>query len=262
MTIAQIGSQVTAKLKGFKLPADYTVEISGTLADMKTGGQEMGQALLIGIVLLYILLVWMYKSFVHPLTIMLSILIPVAAAMWGLLLFHKPMCKPAIMGLILLAGTVVNNAILLLDFILTARANGMSKDEAIARAVRLRFRPIVMTAASTAIGLTPLIFELAVGMERMSPLGIVAAFGLIMGIFSSTWIYPVLYSVFDSAAEFFKGPPPKTVSVVLVFCLIGWAGTTRAQTNAPLQMTLEQAVGLRPDLESDGGRAQAGACRR
>lgn len=242
MTIAQIGSQVTAKLKGFKLPADYTVTLSGTLADMKTGGDEMGRALLIGIVLLYILLVWMYKSFVHPLTIMLSILIPVAAAMWGLLLFHKPMCKPAIMGLILLAGTVVNNAILLLDFILTARANGMSKDEAIAQAVRLRFRPIVMTATSTAIGLSPLIFELAVGMERMSPLGIVAAFGLIMGIFSSTWIYPVLYSVFDSATEFFKGPSPRTVSVVLAFCLIGWAGTTRAQTNVPAQMTLEQAV--------------------
>ncbi len=242
MTIAQIGGQVTARLKDFSLPADYTIEISGTLDDMKTGGQDMGRALLIGVVLLYILLVWMYKSFVHPLTIMLSILIPVAAAMWGLLLFHKPMCQPAIMGLILLAGTVVNNAILLLDFILTARADGMSKNEAIAQAVRLRFRPIIMTAASTAIGLTPLIFELAVGMERMSPLGIVAAFGLIMGIFSSTWIYPVLYSVFDSAAEFFKGPSPKTVSTVLVACLIGWAGTAPAQTNAPVQMTLEQAI--------------------
>jgi len=243
MTIAQIGKQVKAKLKGFMLPADYSVEISGTLADMKTGGREMGRALLIGIVLLYILLVWMYKSFVHPLTIMLSILIPVAAAMWGLLIFHKPMCKPAIMGLILLAGTVVNNAILLLDFILTARANGMSKDEAIVQAVRLRFRPIVMTAASTAIGLTPLIFELAIGMERMSPLGIVAAFGLITGIFSSTWIYPVIYSVFDSIFEFFREPSSKTISVLLVFCLVGWTGTVSARASSvPVQMTLEQAI--------------------
>jgi TolC family type I secretion outer membrane protein len=241
-TIAQVGAQVKARLKGLKLPEDYAVEVSGTLADMKTGGGEMGRALLIGIVLLYILLVWMYKSFVHPFTIMLSILIPVAAAMWGMLLFHKPMCNPAMMGLILLAGTVVNNAILLLDYILTARANGMPKDEAILQAVRLRFRPIVMTAASTAIGLMPLVFEMAVGMERMSPLGIVSAFGLIMGIFSSTWIYPVIYSLVDSATEFLKGSSPKTVSAVLVFCLIGWAGTARAQTSVPVQMTLDQAV--------------------
>ena len=243
-TIARIGKQVTARLKGFNLPADYSVNISGTLDDMKTGGSEMGHALMIGMVLLYILLVWMYKSFVHPFTIILSILVPVAAAMWGLLLFHKPMCKPAMMGLILLAGTVVNNAILLLDYILTARAQGMPKDEAIVQAVRLRFRPIVMTAASTAIGLTPLIFELAVGMERMSPLGIVAAFGLIMGIFSSTWIYPVIYSLVDSGVERFKSPFKTTAATagVLVLFLSGWAAMVHAQTNRPVIMTLGQAV--------------------
>ena len=242
-TIQQVGKQVNKHLKGLKLPADYSIEISGTLGDMKTGGAEMGRALLIGIVLLYILLVWMYKSFIHPFTIMLSIFIPVAAAMWGLLIFHKPMCKPAIMGLILLAGTVVNNAILLLDYILTARANGMSKDEAIKEAVRLRFRPIVMTAASTAIGLTPLVFELAVGMERMSPLGIVAAFGLIMGIFSSTWLYPVIYSLVDSAVEKIKGPSPKTVTAIILFALLTFAGNVRAAgTNQTVTMTLPQAI--------------------
>jgi len=166
ITIAQVGGQVKKKLQGLELPEDYKVQISGTLANMKTGGEEMGNALKIGVILLYILLVWMYKSFVHPLTIMLSILVPIAAGVWGLFVFHKPMCKPAMMGMILLAGTVVNNAILLLDHILKARASGMSKNDAIVEAVRLRFRPIVMTAASTALGLTPLVFEMAVGMER------------------------------------------------------------------------------------------------
>ncbi len=241
ITIAQIGGQVKKKLHGLELPADYSVELSGTLANMKTGGEEMGKALMIGIVLLYILLVWMYKSFVHPLTIMLSILVPIAAGVWGLFIFHKPMCNPAMMGMILLAGTVVNNAILLLDFILTARASGISKDEAIMQAVRLRFRPIVMTAASTALGLTPLVFEMAVGMERMSPLGIVAAFGLIMGIFSSTWIYPVIYSLFDSATEFFKGGSSVKTATLTVLLLALFAIPVRAeQTHQTL--TLEQAV--------------------
>ncbi len=243
LTIAQIGGQVKQKLKGLKLPADYSITVSGTLDDMQTGGREMGRALMIGIILLYILLVWMYKSFIHPLTIMLSILIPVAAAMWGLMLFDKPMCKPAIMGLILLAGTVVNNAILLLDFIITARAQGMSKDEAIVQAVRLRFRPIVMTAASTAIGLTPLVFEMAVGMERMSPLGIVAACGLIVAIFSSTWIYPCIYSLVDSLVEKVNGPATKTVVAgVMLMLLVGGLNSSPAYAAAPVKMTLEQAL--------------------
>jgi len=241
LTIAQVGGQVKKKLQRLELPADYSVELSGTLANMKTGGVEMGNALKIGVVLLYILLVWMYKSFVHPITIMLSILVPIAAGVWGLFIFHKPMCKPAMMGMILLAGTVVNNAILLLDYILKARAEGMSKDDAIMQAVRLRFRPIVMTAASTALGLTPLVFELAVGMERMSPLGIVAAFGLIIGIFSSTWIYPVIYSLFDSATEFFKGGSTVKTATLTVLLLALFVIPVRAEQ--PHQtLTLEQAI--------------------
>ena len=201
LTIKQVGKQAMQRLKSLRLPADYSIKVSGTLENMKTGGKEMGHALIIGIIMLYILLVWMFKSFLDPFTIMLSILIPVAAAFWGLLLFDKPMCKPAIMGVILLAGTVVNNAILLLDFIIEARKKGVPKDEAIIQSVRVRFRPIVMTAASTALGLSPLVFELAVGMERMSPLGIVAAVGLLVGIFGSVWIYPCIYSLFDSITE-------------------------------------------------------------
>ena len=201
LTIKQVGMQAMAQLKSLTLPNGYSINVSGTLENMKTGGKEMGGALMIGIVMLYILLVWMFKSFLHPFTIMTSILIAVAAAMWGLLLFDKPMCKPAMMGMILLAGTVVNNAILLLDFIIKARKKGVPKDEAIIQSVRVRFRPIVMTAVSTALGLTPLVFEMAVGMERMSPLGVVAAVGLLVGIFGSVWIYPCVYSLFDSMAE-------------------------------------------------------------
>jgi len=241
LTIAQVGGQVKKHLKGIRLPEEYKIEISGTLANMKAGGEEMGNALKIGVILLYILLVWMYKSFVHPLTIMLSILVPIAAGVWGLFVFHKPMCKPAMMGMILLAGTVVNNAILLLDYILKAREMGVSKDEAIVQAVRRRFRPIVMTAASTALGLTPLVFEMAVGMERMSPLGIVAAFGLLMGIFSSTLLYPVIYSLFDSATEFFKGGSTmKTATLSLLLFALLALPVQAQQTNQT--MTLNQAI--------------------
>lgn len=199
-TIGQVAGMATERLAAITTPAGYTVDVSGTMADMKTGNAEMGKALMIGFVLLYILLVAMLKSFAHPVTIMAAIPLAIAGAMWGLLLFDKPMCKPATMGMILLGGTIVNNSILLLDFILNARKAGMAKDEAILQSVRLRIRPILMTTVSTIVGLTPLVFEIAVGLERMSPLGIVAATGLTIGTFLTMIVIPVVYSSIDSFA--------------------------------------------------------------
>jgi multidrug efflux pump subunit AcrB len=199
-TIAQVAAMATQRLAKIKAPAGYQIQVSGTASNMKSGKQEMGKALLIGLVLLYMLLLAMFKSFKHPITIMSAIPLAVAGAMWGLLLFDKPMCKPATMGLILLGGTIVNNSILLLDFILHARKRGMAKDEAIVQSVQLRIRPILMTTVSTIVGLTPLIFEMAIGLERMSPLGIVAATGLLVGTFLTMIVVPVVYSTLDSVS--------------------------------------------------------------
>ena len=200
-TIAQVAKMAAKKLVPIKTPDGYTIAVSGTASDMKTGKQEMGKALLICLVLLYMLLLAMFKSFKHPVTIMAAIPLAIAGAMWGLLLFDKPMCKPATMGLILLGGTIVNNSILLLDFILNARKNGLEKDQAIIQSVQLRIRPILMTTVSTIVGLTPLVFEMAVGLERMSPLGIVAAFGLLIGTFMTMIVIPVVYSSMDSISN-------------------------------------------------------------
>lgn len=202
-TIAQVAKMAGMRLSKIKPPQGYHVEVSGTITDMKTGKQEMGKALMIGIVLLYFLLLAMFRSFGHPVTIMAAIPLAVAGAMWGLLLFDKPMCKPATMGLILLGGTIVNNSILLLDFIIEARKRGVDKVEAILQSVQLRIRPILMTTTSTIIGLVPLIFELAVGLERMSPLGIVAASGLLVGTFLTMIVIPVVYSSLDSVGARF-----------------------------------------------------------
>ena len=200
-TIGQVAKMAKKRLAKVPTPEGYRIEVSGTSADMKRGRQEMNGALRIGFVLLYILLVAIFKSLRHPVTIMAAIPLAVAGALWGLLLFDKPMCKPAMMGMILLGGTIVNNSILLLDFIINTRAQGVPKREAILQAVRLRIRPILMTTVSTVIGLMPLILALAVGLERMSPLGIVAATGLIVGTFLTLVVIPVFYSVFDSLAQ-------------------------------------------------------------
>lgn len=221
-TIGQVAKMVNKRVAGIPLPHGYAIEVSGTPADMATGSAEMNQALKIGLVLLYLLLLAMFKSFRHPAAIMAAIPLAIAGAMWGLLLFDKPMCKPGTMGMILLGGTVVNNSILLLDFILNARKAGIPKDEAILQSVRLRIRPILITTVSTIVGLIPLAFEMAVGLERMSPLGVVASTGLFIGTFMTLIVIPVVYSSLESLMigwkrvwQFLLGTTPPTPQEVV-----------------------------------------------
>lgn len=261
LTIAEVTQQAQQRLEDLQLPAGYTLEIAGTLRDMNESGQELGQALLIGLVLLFILLLALFRSFLHPFTIMLSIPLAAAGGMWGLLAFNKPFCMPALMGIILLGGTIVNNAILMLDFILEARRGGTAKDEAILQSVQLRLRPILMTAVSTVVGFSPLIFEMAVGLERMSPLGIAAASGLLFGTVVTLVIIPVIYSTLDSLTELTgtllkKGKRvPVSMGLLLIFTLSS-GGQVRAM-QLPAQLSFEKAVDIALQNNPDLVQAQA-----
>lgn len=196
-TIKQVAGMTEERLAGIEPPRGYEIEVAGSAADMMDTQKRLMRSLLIGVALLYVLLLAMFGSFSHPLTIMAAIPLAIAGALWGLLLFDKPMSMPGNMGMIFLAGTVINNSVLLLDFILHARREGLERDEAIVQSVSLRLRPILMTTCSTCVGLSPLVFEMAVGLERMSPLAIVASTGLLVGTFLTMVVVPVAYSCLD-----------------------------------------------------------------
>jgi multidrug efflux pump subunit AcrB len=206
VTIGHAAKRVEKRLADVNLPAGYSIEVSGTISNMAASNKRMMKALRVGLVLLFVLLLPMFRSFTHPFTIMAAIPLAVAGAFWGLLIFDKPMCKPAMMGIIFLGGTIVNNSILLLDFIIKARADGMDRENAIIHSVKLRMRPILMTTVSTVVGLLPLIFEMAVGLERMSPLGIVAASGLVAGTILTIVVIPVVYTIMDDLSAKISGP--------------------------------------------------------
>lgn len=196
-TIRHVTSEAVGRLGGIGLPDGYGIQVAGSAADLGESIGMLGKALLLGVVLLYFLLVSLFNSFTAPLTI-LSIVPPaIAGGLWGLLLFDKSMSMNAAMGFILLSGTIVNNSILLLDFIIESRKRGAFRTLAVMRSVKVRTRPILMTATSTIIGLTPLVMEWAVGLERMSPLGIVAATGLIFGTVLTMVFVPVVYVTLD-----------------------------------------------------------------
>lgn len=201
MSIAQVTQKAKHRLQDLELPGGYQIEFSGTTADMNKTQKRLKRSLVIGVVFIYLLLLSMFGSFLHPLTIMAAIPLAIAGSLWGLLIFDKPMCMPGNMGMIFLAGIIINNSILLLDFIIESRQQGWEKEEAIKRAVELRVRPILMTTFSTVVGLSPLAFEMAVGLERLSPLAVVAGTGLLIGTFLTMIVVPVVYSSLDSLKQ-------------------------------------------------------------
>ncbi len=253
-TIVQVASQVGKRLRGAHqvLPAGYGIKVSGTPADMEEAKRRLMKALVLGLILLYLLLVPMYRSLVYPLVIMVAIPLAAVGAVWGLLVFNKPLCMPAIMGIILLGGTIVNNSILLLDFILQAQARGKGREDAIVDSVRIRTRPILMTATSTIVGLTPLVFEMAVGLERLSPIGIVAASGLLLGTFLTMIVVPVVYTLVDDLVGWFR--PNRRVLAGVVVALFLFTSYAFAEEDKGLVVmsfrdVVKQAIEHAPDVE-------------
>jgi len=199
--ISHLQEDVEAALAGIPLPAGYTLSHEGEIKQMDESFARLGQALALGLVLLYFSLVPAFRSWLHPLTIMSAIPLAVIGGIWAMLLAGKHGCMPSFMGMILLAGIVVKNSILLIDFIAEAREHGASTLDALIGSVRVRTRPILMTAVSTAVGMIPIAAEWAIGLERLSPLAIVAIGGLLVSTFLTMVYVPALYSLFEDAQQ-------------------------------------------------------------
>lgn len=202
--ITQLHADVLKSLQGLELPPGYHISYQGDIKQMTESFGRLGRALILGLVILYFFLVPAFKSFIHPLTIMAAIPMALIGAAWGMLILDKHGCMPSFMGLILLAGIATKNSILLIDFIADAKARGESTRDAIIHSVQIRTRPILMTAFSTVVGMIPIAAEWAIGLERLSPLAVVAIGGLIVATFLTMVYVPILFSLFDDAQSAVK----------------------------------------------------------
>lgn len=192
-------ADVERALADITIPRGYELELTGEKSDLAEAKTELFGAFGIALVAVYLLLVAQLRSFLHPLTIMTSIplsLIGVFAALW---LAGKPVSMPVMIGMILLVGTVVNNAIILIEFIRQKRLQGLPIREALTASVETRFRPIMMTSLSTIVGMIPLAAEWALGAERFSPLATAVIGGMTAATFLTMVFIPVLYDLFDDA---------------------------------------------------------------
>jgi len=197
ISITQLHSNVEAALSGLSMPRGYALSYEGEYKQMNLSFARLIKSLAIGIVLLYLMLVIVFKSYRDPVAIMASLPLALIGASWAILIADKHGCLPSFMGLILLMGIIVKNGILLVDFAKVAMAEGKSPREAILEAVQLRTRPILMTAGAAAVGMIPIALEWAVGIERLSPLAVVAIGGLITGTFLTLLAVPVFHLMLE-----------------------------------------------------------------
>ena len=202
--ISHLQEQVNETISDMRLPAGYSIAQEGEIEQMKKSFGRLGTSMALALLLLYFSLTITFRSFAHPLIIMSAIPLAFIGVPWAMLLSGRHFCMPAAMGLVLLSGIVVNNSILLIDFIEKERKNGTPMMAAVKNAIERRTRPILMTALSTIAGMTPIALELAVGLERLSPLAVAAIAGLFVSTGLTLAYVPLVYVAVERTKDWFK----------------------------------------------------------
>lgn len=183
-------NEALAKLKNTD---DVIVTQVGDILVIDDSFSRMMKAIGLGVVLLLIILVAIYKSVRLSFIMILVLPMSLIGAAWGMLLFDKPSCMPSLLGILLLFSIIIKNAVLLIDFYQHHKESGETSFESAIASVRIRFRPVMMTAFATIAGMIPIAMEQAVGLERLSPLADVAIGGLLIGTLL-TLIYVPMYA--------------------------------------------------------------------
>jgi len=169
----------------------------GEIPQINDSFHRMMKAIALGILLLTIGLIVFYRSVRMSLIMILVLPISLIGAAWGMLIFNKPSCMPSMLGILLLFGIIIKNAVLLIDFYQKYRESGKSPFESAVESVKMRYRPVLMTAFATNAGMIPVAAEMAVGLERLSPLADVAIGGLFIGTFLTLIYVPMYAYAFD-----------------------------------------------------------------
>ena len=184
-------------LEGIDIPADVSFVIGGQNREMQTSLQSLIFALCLAVFLVYIVMASQFESFVHPFVIIFTIPLALIGVLFTLYVTGISFSVVVFLGLIMLAGIVVNNAIVFVDYINHLRANGRSRNDAIVQAGSVRLRPILMTTATTVLGLLPMALGLGEGSEIRTPMAITVVAGLISSTALTLIVIPTVYSLLD-----------------------------------------------------------------
>jgi HAE1 family hydrophobic/amphiphilic exporter-1 len=184
-------------LDSLKLPISLQAKVAGQSEEMEASFNSLYLALGLAVFMVYLVMASQFESFLHPFLILFTVPMACAGSIYGLFLTGTNLSVVVFIGLIMLAGIVVNNAIVLIDRINQLRTAGVEKAEAIFEAATSRLRPILMTTLTTVLGLLPMAIGLGEGAEIRTPMAITVIFGLLYASLLTLLLIPILYSLFD-----------------------------------------------------------------
>ena len=200
-----ITREISRILDSYALPNGYTVSISGAYENMMESFSDLLLALTVAIGLVYFVLASQFESFVMPVIVMMILPVAFTGALFALPLTGRDLSMISLVALIMLAGTVVNASIILVDYIRQRREQGESRVDAILHACPLRIRPVLMTTLTTILALVPMALGLSEGAaEMMSDMSITMISGMVVSTAITLLFTPVYYSVIDNLSNLFR----------------------------------------------------------
>jgi HAE1 family hydrophobic/amphiphilic exporter-1 len=230
--LGDVAAEFKPRIDQLELGSDISITYDGELRLMDENNENMGMALLLGVVFIYIVLASQFESFIHPLTIMLTMPLALVGAIWALFLTNNTLAMGALIGIILLMGLVTKNAILLVDRALVrVRDQGETPLQAILEAGPERLRPILMTSAAMVLGMLPTAIGNSEGSEFRAPMAIAVIGGVISSTLLSLIVVPVFYLTVENIKALIgrlrgrQGRGPVDVASVSTAVLVALAGT-------------------------------------
>lgn len=196
VTLGEAALRLQAAAAELELPPGYSAYEGGTLEALQAGRTTAGLLLGLALFLVFVVMAVQYESLRNPLVILLSVPFAAIGAALGLRFSGLPLSMPVWLGLIMLAGIVVNNAIVLVEYVEILRRRGLAVREALVEAARLRLRPILMTTLTTVMGMLPLALGVGEGSELLQPLAVTIVSGLSFSLLVSLLLVPATYRVF------------------------------------------------------------------
>ena len=211
--VASMTMAVMEILNSYPMPQGYTAETAGSYEDMMESFGDLLFALAVALLLVYFVLAVQFESFLMPVMVMLILPVAFTGALFALPLTGRDLSMISLVSIIMLAGTVVNSSIILIEYIKIRRSFGESREEAILHACPLRIRPILMTTLTTILAMVPMALGIGETNEMMSDMGVTMISGMVISTILTLVFTPVYYSVIDNFSRFLRRRFTKKPSV-------------------------------------------------
>jgi HAE1 family hydrophobic/amphiphilic exporter-1 len=200
----EVSAGIKTELEAINFPPGYSYQFSGSAKNMAESFGYAITALLMAIIFIYMVLASQFKSFIQPIALMSSLPLTLIGVVGALMMFRSTLSMFSIIGVIMLMGLVTKNAILLVDFAIRSREEGMERSAALLHAAKVRLRPILMTTLAMIFGMVPLAFALSEGSEQRAPMGQAVIGGVITSSILTLVVVPVIYCYLDDLAIWAK----------------------------------------------------------